>query len=207
MQLISDSFAAGKSLPEEFLFGKSSAEGIQYGANMNPHLHWSEATWGAQSYALICCSLDMPENLSEADYAEKLIPYNAPRREFYYWVLVHIPVEIDEIPAGAESMGVTMHGKPLGSSDYGLRGLNDYTERLASNPSLAGSYCGYDGPSLPCGDERIHRIIFTIYALGVRRLQLPPLFTGREALQTLNQHKLGHASLCCTCTSNSRARI
>lgn len=75
-----------------------------------------------------------------------------------------------------------------------MRGINDYTNWFAGNTKMRGDYGGYDGPWPPFNDERIHRYVFTVYALDVESLGLSGRFTGPESLAAMQGHVLDQAA-------------
>ena len=83
-----------------------------------------------------------------------------------------------------------------------MRGINDYTKFMASNPDMAGDYGGYDGPCPPWNDERLHHYVFTVYALDVGSLGLSGSFTAPDALKAMEGHILAQASWTGTYTQN-----
>jgi phosphatidylethanolamine-binding protein (PEBP) family uncharacterized protein len=71
---------------------------------------------------------------------------------------------------------------------------------------MSGDYGGYDGPWPPFNDERVHRYVFTVYALDVASLGLPARFTGPDALKAMQGHILAHTSITATYSLNPQAR-
>ena len=68
---------------------------------------------------------------------------------------------------------------------------------------MKGDYYGYDGPCPPWNDERVHRYVFTLYALDVARCALAePRFTGPEVRAAIEGHVLAQASISGTYTLN-----
>ena len=59
MRIVSDSFKHGRRIPSEFAMG--APNGV--GGNRNPHLRWSDAPAGTQSFALLCIDPDAPNPL------------------------------------------------------------------------------------------------------------------------------------------------
>jgi phosphatidylethanolamine-binding protein (PEBP) family uncharacterized protein len=106
------------------------------------------------------------------------VPASLPRAEFSHWVLVDVAATVTEVAEGADSDGVTAHGKPTGATDLGVRGKNDYTGWFAGDADMEGTYGGYDGPCPPWNDELVHRYTFTVYALDVDSLGSPTISTS-----------------------------
>lgn len=94
---------------------------------------------------------------------------------FWHWVVVDLPVGTTQLAQGAG----TPDGRRLPT---GSRQLNtDF-----GSP-------GWGGPCPPEGDKP-HRYVFTVYALKVDRLELPPNATASLAGFMINSNALGKAS-------------
>lgn len=197
MKLRSNSFGDDTPIPGEFAFAVTDpASHVALSTNRNPHLAWSDLPAGTQSLALICHDPDVPSVGDDVNQAGRTIPADLPRVNFYHWVLVDLLPGLHEIPAGEYSAEVTPRGKPGPELPNGARqGLNDYTGWFAGDDAMAGNYFGYDGPCPPWNDPRIHRYVFTLYALDVPKLDVSGHFTGPEALQAMVGHILGQCSL------------
>lgn len=95
---------------------------------------------------------------------------------WWHWVVFNLPPDLLELKKGAGSVDAKLlpEGSVQGRTDFGQ--------------------AGYGGACPPVGD-RPHRYIFTVYALGVERLELgadaSPALVGYQ----LNQHALAKASL------------
>ena len=197
MKLWSNSFGNDTPIPGAFAFAVTDpASHIALSTNRNPHLAWSELPAGTQSLAVICVDPDVPSVGDDVNQAGRTIPNDLPRVDFFHWVLIDLLPGIHEIQAGEYSFEVTPRGKPGPDVPNGARqGLNDYTGWFAGDDTMAGDYFGYDGACPPWNDERIHRYVFTLYALDVPKLDVQGKFTGQEALQHMVGHILGQASL------------
>ena len=196
MKLTSDSIAEGLPIPARYALGVPHPEThVTFGANVNPHLRWSDAPEGTRSFALICVDSEVPSVGHDVNKEGRTVPRELPRVDFFHWVLADIPPTVTEIPDGAVSRGVTARGKPLGSTPYGCAGRNDYTSWFEGDPAMAGEYGGYDGPGPPWNDERVHVYHFTVYALDTDRLDLPESFGGRDALHALEPHVMDKAGI------------
>lgn len=190
MKIHSDSFAPGGPIPAEFAMGAKDG----FGGNRNPELHWEGAPAGTKSYALLCIDTDAPTDASLAGKAGVEIPVDQPRGDFVHWVVIDIPPTMTEIKAGSTSDGVTRGGKGPRQGDGARQGLNDYTGWFAGNADLEGDYFGYDGPYPPPNDLRTHRYFFRVFALDVAKLDVPEVFTARQALAAMHGHVLAEAS-------------
>jgi len=131
-----------------------------------------------------------------ANKAGREIPEEFPRVRFNHWVLVNIPANIISLPERADSRGVKKGGKAYGSAINGLRGQNDYAKYLNDKmPEWRGPWGGYDGPCPPWNDKRVHRYIFTVYALNVPKLELRKGFTAEEAITAMKGHILARGEM------------
>ncbi len=195
MQFEITSCASGDPVPHEFAFCIPADTGhVTLGVNKNPHVRWSGAPEGTQSFALICCDTEVPSVGDDVNQEGRTVPYDLPRVDFFHWVLVDIPTNVTEIAAGAACDGVTPKGKPVGPTTHGVQGRNDYTAWFDGDPDMGGTYGGYDGPCPPWNDERRHRYVFTLYALDVSSLGLKGAFGGQDARDALAGHVLAEAS-------------
>ncbi len=98
---------------------------------------------------------------------------------FWHWLVIDIPASVTSLAKGAgEPEGTT-----LPSSCRQL--MNDYGE------------VGWGGPCPPVGDPP-HRYNFTVYALKVPKLELPPHATASRAGFMVNANALAKASFMAT---------
>ncbi|PAT40250.1 YbhB/YbcL family Raf kinase inhibitor-like protein [Vandammella animalimorsus] len=198
MKLISHSFQDGQAIPGEFAFGVPDAKAhVALSANRNPHLAWSEAPAGTQSFVLICHDPDVPSRGDDVNQEGRTVPADLPRVDFFHWLLLDIPATTTEIAAGAHSDGVTPRGKSGPEAPRGMRhGINDYTGWFAGDAQMQGDYYGYDGPCPPWNDALRHRYVFTIYALAQPQLQVDGPLTGANVRAALQRAQvLGQASI------------
>jgi Raf kinase inhibitor-like YbhB/YbcL family protein len=196
MQLRSDSFNDGDFIPNQYAFGKTSAEGkIDLADNKSPHLAWSDLPEGTQSIAILCIDSDAPTKPDDVNQEGRMVPSDLPRADFSHWVLVDVAPD-DVIAEAAFSDGITAKGKEGPEGPRGNRsGINDYTGWFAGDPDMAGDYFGYDGPCPPFNDSIVHHYRFTAYALDVDRLAVDGKFTAADALAAIDGHVLGEASI------------
>jgi len=175
--------------------------------NLNPHLAWSDAPAGTQSFAIVVHDPDAPTQPDDVNQEGREVPATLPRAVFYHWTLVDIAPTVSAIAEGAYSHGVTPRGKagPL-AADGTRQGLNDYTDWFANDHDMRGEYFGYDGPCPPWNDAIAHRYVFTVYALDVAELPLHGTFGGADVLAAIEGHVLAHASITGTYTLNPRLR-
>jgi Raf kinase inhibitor-like YbhB/YbcL family protein len=92
---------------------------------------------------------------------------------FWHWVVVDIPASVTQLPQGAgNDKGLPAGARQL-NTDFGVP--------------------GWGGPCPPQGD-RPHRYVFTVYALKVDHLDLPPNATASLAGFNITGNALGKAS-------------
>lgn len=197
------SYENGKRIPGDFAFCVPAVEGrAAFGPNRNPHVRWSGVPDGTRSLAIIMHDPDVPSVPDDVNQEGRTVAHDLPRVDFYHWVLIDIPVDVIELPEGADSDGVSAGGKAPGRVEHGVRGVNDYTGWFAGDPDMDGVYGGYDGPCPPWNDERLHRYLLTLYALDVESLGIRGSFDGGEALSAMETHVLAEASWVGTYTLN-----
>jgi len=195
MQLTSKTLSDGQPIPAINAMGISAPSGAQAGANRSPQLAWTGAPAGTRSFAILCVDHDAPTKPDDVNKPDRTVPYDLPRAEFVHWVLVDIPATLNELREGQDADGLTPRGKAPGKTEYGVRGLNDYTGWFKGDPQLEGQYAGYDGPWPPFNDERRHWYVFTLYALDVPTLGLAGAFTYADAKRAMQGHVLAEVSL------------
>lgn len=198
MQLISQSFQDGHAIPGEFAFAvPDSTAHVALSSNRNPHLAWSNAPNGTQSFVIVCHDPDVPSRGDDVNQVGREVPATLPRVDFFHWLLLDIPAGVTQIPAGSHSSCVTPRGKPGPATADGWRhGLNDYTGWFANDEQMKGDYYGYDGPCPPWNDTLVHHYVFTIYALATPTLDVAGPLTGANVRDALDSAQvLGQASL------------
>jgi Raf kinase inhibitor-like YbhB/YbcL family protein len=207
MKLTSQSLKDAGTLPPQYAMGVPGSGGPVPGPNQSPHLAWSGAPAGTKSFAVFCVDVSAPSKADDANKSDRTIPYDFPRADFHHWSLVDLPPTTTELSEGIDSNGLTPKGKPPGKTNHGVRGINNYREWFGNDADMGGDYGGYDGPWPPFNDERIHRYVFTVFALDVPTVGLPEKFSGPEALKAVEGHVLDKASLEVTYSLNPKARL
>jgi Raf kinase inhibitor-like YbhB/YbcL family protein len=193
----------GDPIPARFAFGKPGTDSpFAPSDNLSPAISWSDAPEGSKSFAIICHDPDVPSSGEDVNQEGRAVPADLPRVDFFHWVLVDIAAEISGLDEGAASKGITPRGKPVGKTDYGVTGKNDYTGWFAGDPDMEGVYGGYDGPCPPWNDSIVHHYHFTVFALDTPSLGLEGEFTGQDALAAMEGHVLAKAEHVGTYTMN-----
>ena len=190
-----DGWNNGEHIPAKFAFGKIPETGhFELGGNTSPAIAWDGAPEGTKSYAIICHDPDVPSVADDVNQEGKFVSTDLPRVNFYHWVLADIPVDITSLAEGVASAGVTPRGKPSGKKDYGLAGLNNYTQWFAGDPDMEGNYADYDGPCPPWNDSIVHHYYFTVYALNTEKLELNEIFDANDVIKAIENHVVAEGS-------------
>ena len=202
MTVESDSITHGERVPEEHSFGVPDGSGgaAAEGGNRSPHLRWSGHPEETESFAVIVYDPDVPADPSDVNQEGKTLPEDAERTDFAHWLLVDVPAETTELPEGAGSTEIVVGGKDPGPTEYGICGVNSYTDFLAGDPDMGGTYGHYDGPFPPFNDERLHHYHFVVYALDVPSLELEGEFKLDDVRDAIEGHVLDHGELVATYT-------
>jgi Raf kinase inhibitor-like YbhB/YbcL family protein len=204
MKLSSLSFSDNESIPERYAFARIDPQShVALADNFNPQFSWDEVPDGTQSFALVCVDPDVPSKPDDVNQEGREVPADLARVDFFHWVLVDLPADMREIEEGAFSNGITPRGKggPLAAHEA-RQGINDYTSWFAADRDMSGDYFGYDGPCPPWNDARVHRYIFTLYALSTPRVEVEGTFNGKQVLSAIQGKILAQASLTGTYTLN-----
>jgi Raf kinase inhibitor-like YbhB/YbcL family protein len=206
MKLWSDSWSNGDRIGERYAAGRLDAHGgVAFSDDVNPHLAWSDVPPDARSLVLICHDFDVPSRSDDVNRADREVPSDLPRVDFFHWLLVDLPPTLERIAEGEFSHGFVARGKPGPATLHGARhGVNDYTGWFAGDPELAGSYFGYDGPFPPYNDSLVHHYVFTLYAVDFARAPVEGAFNGVQLRQAIAGHVVDAATYSGTYTLNRR---
>ena len=204
MQLTSTSIQDGAPIDAAFAFGRPDPEThIALSDNRSPHLAWSGAPDGTQSFAVLCIDPDVPTVGDDVNQEGKVVPASLPRTDFVHGVLVDVAPSCTELAEGSCGAGVVPRGKQEPPGPQGSRqGVNDYTAWFAGDADMSGTYRGYDGPCPPWNDEIVHHYGFSIHALDVERLDVDGDFTAADVKAAMAGHVLAEAKLVGTYTNN-----
>jgi len=190
-----DAWSHGDPIPARFAFGKPGADGpFATSDNVSPAIRWSHAPSGTRSFAIICRDPDVPSSGEDVNQAGKTVPADLPRVPFYHWLLADISADCEGFGEGALSEGVTPKGKPVGKTEHGVTGANDYTAWFEGDADMGGTYGSYDGPCPPWNDSIVHHYHFEVYALDVETLGLEGAYSGDDLLRAIEGHVLAKAS-------------
>jgi Raf kinase inhibitor-like YbhB/YbcL family protein len=208
VKLTSQSIQENQPIDGQFAFCiPNDKSHVCLGSNKSPELSWSGAPAGTKSFAVICVDPDVPSVGDNVNIEDRVVAADLPRVDFYHWVLIDLPANTKSLAEGQFSSEVTPCGKAGPGAPLGARqGINDYTVWFANDADMRGDYYGYDGPCPPWNDLRVHRYVFTVYALDVEKLELAGKFNGGEALAVMKKHILGQASLTGSYTLNAALR-
>jgi len=201
-----DAWANGEAIPNDYAFCAPAERGCALGRNVSPAISWADAPATTESFAIICHDPDVPSKPDTVNKDGLVVPASLPRVDFYHWVLIDIPTSVHGLPQRADSDGITPRGKPPVKTQYGRRGINNYTDWFASDEDMKGDYGGYDGPCPPWNDEIVHHYHFTVYALDVASLGLDGRFGGPEVLTAMEGHVLAKGTWTGTYTLNASLR-
>ena len=114
-------------------------------SRVSPSLRWSGVPEGTQSFALAVTDPDLPAE------------FNFPR-SFAHWLVHDVPAHVRELPEGASgSLAMPGEARELNSDFVTFK--------------IPGFGRGWGGPWPP---DRQHRYLFTLYALKVPRVAIPP---------------------------------
>lgn len=189
-----DAWAHGAAIPARFAFGRPGTDSpFAPSDNVSPAIRWSHPPGGTRSFAIVCHDPDVPSSAEDVNQEGKVVPPDLPRVRFFHWVLVDIAAGALGMDEGAASRGITARGKPVGRTEHGITGKNDYTGWFAGDPEMEGIYGGYDGPCPPWNDSIVHHYHFEVFALDVETLGLEGDFSGGDALRAMEGHILAKA--------------
>ncbi len=205
MRMEIPAFANGEAMDPRFAFGAPDPEShVKWSANRNPEIRWDDLPSATKSLVLLCYDRDVPSSAEDVNQEGREIPPDLPRIDFFHWVLVDISPQRSRIAEAAASDGVTPRGKEPGSCEFGVQGINNYTQWFADDPEMSGSYGGYDGPCPPWNDSILHHYHFCLYALDLPTLDLRGEFGGVEVRDAMEGHVLAEAQWVGTYTLNPR---
>jgi len=104
MKLTSESLKDGELLADQHVLSEAFGFGCN-GGNLSPHLAWSGAPAGTQSFTITCFDPDAPTGSG-----------------FWHWVVVNIPANVTSLALGASSRGGLPKGALETRTDVGKPG-------------------------------------------------------------------------------------
>lgn len=195
-------WSEGTRVPDRFALGRLG-DPMEMSDNISPAISWSGVPDGTKSIAIIMSDPDVPSAADDVNVVGRTVPADLPRITFTHWVLIDLPADLDTIPEGAASSGITPKGKDIGPSLGGLTGANDYTAWFDGDPEMGGVYGGYDGPCPPWNDSIVHHYTFDVFALDVETLGVTAAdLTGPSAVEAMEGHVLARGSFTSTYSLN-----
>ena len=185
----------GQLIPAKYAFCEASATSKSTeGQDISPAISWEKGPEGTKSYVLVVVDRDVPLDKTNINKVGEKIPEDAPRQNFYHWLLVNIPPDITAIDEG--------RGK---DKNYGNQLINDYLKfmGLKQDPQTTREYSGYDGPCPPWNDERMHNYHFKVYALSQTfHIGEDTLFDGDDIMHKIAPYILAQGEVIGTYTLN-----
>lgn len=136
---------------------------------------------GTESFAITCIDVDVPTDFSVANRKDVEIPAEMPRQDFVHWLCANIDKDLGSLPSGFMSGNEVLNGVNVHC------GLTDYS-------SPGSPKTGYRGPCPPFNDLRLHRYVFTIYALNINSLRLEQNYNYQQMLSAMEGRILASAS-------------
>lgn len=105
MKMWSDAWANGDAIPERFAAGRLTEGGVGFSSNLSPPLAWSDLPAGTRSLALVCHDFDVPSSVADVNQPGREVPADLPRVDFFHWLLIDLPPDIQHLAEGAWSRG------------------------------------------------------------------------------------------------------
>jgi Raf kinase inhibitor-like YbhB/YbcL family protein len=181
-----DALKSGHRLSNQYGFCMADGKGHATAApDLSPRIAWSRGPAGTKSYAVFLYDTDSPaEHREMMNQDGQMLTAAIKRKIFFHMVVVDVPANATALPAGEESDARVPHGKQA-PAKIGVHGANSFTQALAANDVMKGTYYGYDGPCPPWNDQNAHHYHFAVYALSVPSLGLSGDFGGEAAIAAM----------------------
>ncbi len=142
MHLTSNDFADGDYLGAAHILSADFGFGCA-GGNQSPHLAWSDAPEGTESFAVTCYDPDAPTGSG-----------------FWHWVVVNIPSGVTELAAGAGSAGGSLPAGALQTrTDFGQAGYGGPCPPQGDHPHRYLFTVHAVGDSLPVAEDTSAAVI------------------------------------------------
>jgi Raf kinase inhibitor-like YbhB/YbcL family protein len=202
VKLTSNSIVDGEPIAADYALAEPADEGhVTFAGNMNPHLSWTHAPSGSQSFVVTCIDLDALTVADDVNQEDREVPSDLERAEFTHWLLADFPADLTEIEEGSHSTAVTPGERP--PTRHSLVCTARMTTRCGSTVMRALQVHGTattDARTVERCDSAPYR--FTVYALCLAELNLNPGFNKTELMDAMDGHILGSASITGTYTTN-----
>src|SRR4051812_27708178 len=91
----------GQLIPPEYAFAMNGHNGqLSNGGNTSPAISWENVPMATQSFVVIVVDRDAPQNSERADKEGEIIEEEEPRQNFYHWVVINLPPNINHLQQG-----------------------------------------------------------------------------------------------------------
>ena len=154
-----------------------------------------------ESFVLIAYDPDVPADASDVNQEGKTLARGRRARRLRALAAGRhrrrTPPSSPRAPARPRSSSAARTRAP---SEHGVGGVNSYTDFLAGDPDMGGTYGHYDGPFPPFNDERLHHYHFVVYALDVPSVGLEGEFKLDDVREAIEGHVLDQGELVATYT-------
>ncbi|WBS02584.1 YbhB/YbcL family Raf kinase inhibitor-like protein [Pseudoduganella sp. SL102] len=156
LELRSRDFTNGGALPAAQVYRGFGCDG----ANLSPHLAWTDPPAGTKSFAVTAYDPDAPTGSG-----------------WWHWVVYDLAATVRALESGA--------GRPDGLPAGARHGRTDF------------GTMAFGGACPPPGDKA-HRYVFTVHALKVDKLDVPPDASAALIGYMINANRLGSAAVTAT---------
>lgn len=162
--------------------------------NLSPELHWGLVPEGTKSFAITCIDVDVPTDFSHANKKGVEIPAEMPRQDYIHWLCADLKADLTYLPQGFMNLEKMMDGY---KATPGVNNLSDGGQ----------IHLGYYGPCPPVNDLRLHRYVFTLYALRCEKLILPENYKYHDLLKAMKNYIIDTASAVAIYTRNPKMEV
>ncbi len=193
-QLSSTEFKNGGKLKDKHaacVYSKKQKR-VVHGKNLSPTLKWKNPPKKTKSYVLVVTDPDVPVDRSDVNKSGEVIAKNARRQMVFHWIVTDIPSKVRRLRSGAGSLSPLELGQPVTKLRNKWASIAPYSDRVVFSDS-------YVGPCPPSNDQRDHRYVFTLFALGVPKV--PVNLNQKQLMKFVAANKLGATQLIATKTN------
>ena len=176
MKLWSDSWANGERIPRALRGRQARRRGRRRPSptTSTRTSAWSDLPAGTQSLALICHDFDVPSRGDDVNQADREVPADLPRVDFFHWVLVDVPAALRRGSPRARSAAASRargkRGPAVAVPGFEARARASTTTPAGSpaTPRWPATTSATTGRSRRSTTRSIHHYVFTLYALTSR---------------------------------------